>query len=259
MKKIRTNHIKVVFYWDEFLEDFDLYKIEYSDAYDFDNNLGIYCKLEGLCPNSAVSAFNKMVRDGNADDPTKHRIFLFASDKKDGISTAILQERLEKVNVKIKRISSNPGFREGIYPHNMLNLMLSMMPNRDRTLSYAHGKLICGTCSSLYNKGKKQGEELGLQLEFAYGGLLQAHSFERLEYMQDTFLGLVNVEQNKIIKIFTVVSVIFLPPTLVASMYGMNFDFMPELHWRFGYLWAIGLMIAFVIIILWYFKRRKWI
>jgi magnesium transporter len=84
-------------------------------------------------------------------------------------------------------------------------------------------------------------------------------SFERLEYMQDTFLGLLNVEQNKIIKIFTVVSVIFLPPTLVASMYGMNFDFMPELHWRYGYLWAIGLMLAFVAIILWYFKRQKWI
>lgn len=176
MEKIRTNHIKVDFLWDEFLEDFDLYKIEYSDSYDFDNNLGIYCKLEGLCPNSAVCAFNKMVKEGNANAPTKHRIFLFASAKKEGITTAMLQERLEKVNVKIKQISYNPGYREGIYPHNMLNLMLSMMPNRDKTLSYAHGKLICGTCSSLYNKGKKQGEELGLQLEFAYGGLLQAHT-----------------------------------------------------------------------------------
>ena len=176
MEKIRTNHIKVHFLWDEFLEDFDLYKIEYSNAYDFGNNLGIYCKLEGLCPNSAVCAFNKMVKEGNADAPTKHRIFLFASAKKESITTAMLQERLEKGNVKIKQISYNPDYREGIYPHNMLNLMLSMMPNRDKTLSYAHGKLICGTCSSLYNKGKKQGEELGLQLEFAYGGLLEAHT-----------------------------------------------------------------------------------
>ena len=56
--------------------------------------------------------------------------------------------------------------------------------------------------------------------------------FDRLDYLQDTFLGLVNIEQNKIIKIFTVVNVIFLPPTLIASMYGMNFDFMPELHWQ---------------------------
>ena len=68
--------------------------------------------------------------------------------------------------------------------------------------------------------------------------------FDRLDYLQDTFLGLVNIEQNKIIKIFTVVSVIFLPPTLIASMYGMNFDFMPELHWKYGYLFSLILMIG---------------
>jgi len=56
-------------------------------------------------------------------------------------------------------------------------------------------------------------------------------SFERLEYLQDTFLGLVNIEQNQVIKIFTVVTVVFMPPTLIASIYGMNFNFMPELQW----------------------------
>ncbi len=84
-------------------------------------------------------------------------------------------------------------------------------------------------------------------------------SFDRLEYLQDTFLGLVNIQQNKIIKIFTIVSVIFLPPTLIASMYGMNFDVMPELHWKYGYIWAIALLILFVAGILWFFKRRKWL
>ena len=54
-------------------------------------------------------------------------------------------------------------------------------------------------------------------------------SFDRLDYLQDTFLGYVNVEQNKIIKIFTIVSVVFMPPTLIASIYGMNFRYMPEL------------------------------
>ncbi len=83
--------------------------------------------------------------------------------------------------------------------------------------------------------------------------------FDRLDYLQDTFLGLVNIEQNKIIKIFTVVNVIFLPPTLVASMYGMNFDFMPELHWKFGYLFAIGLMVVFTLLILLIFKLKKWL
>ena len=84
-------------------------------------------------------------------------------------------------------------------------------------------------------------------------------SFDRLEYLQDTFLGLVNIEQNKIIKIFTVVNVIFLPPTLIASMYGMNFDFMPELHWQYGYLFSLGLMVAFTLIVLLIFRLKKWL
>lgn len=84
-------------------------------------------------------------------------------------------------------------------------------------------------------------------------------SFDRLEYLQDTFLGLVNIQQNKIIKIFTIVSVIFLPPTLIASMYGMNFEFMPELHWKLGYLFALGLMVLTVVIILLIFKLKKWL
>ncbi len=84
-------------------------------------------------------------------------------------------------------------------------------------------------------------------------------SFDRLDYLQDTFLGYVNVEQNKIIKMFTVVSVIFMPPTLIASIYGMNFDKMPELKWDYGYELSIGLMVVSVASILIYFKRRGWL
>ena len=83
--------------------------------------------------------------------------------------------------------------------------------------------------------------------------------FDRLDYLQDTFLGLVNIEQNKIIKIFTVINIIFLPPTLIASMYGMNFDIMPELHFKYGYLLAIGLMLSSVAIIMGVFKWKKWL
>ncbi len=84
-------------------------------------------------------------------------------------------------------------------------------------------------------------------------------SFDRLEYLQDTFLGLVNIQQNKIIKIFTIVSVIFLPPTLIASMYGMNFTHMPEIEWQYGYAFAVGLMIFTVVGILIFFKIKKWL
>jgi magnesium transporter len=91
--------------------------------------------------------------------------------------------------------------------------------------------------------------------------LLQHSQFssERLEYMQNTFLGLVNIEQNQVIKIFTVVTVVFMPPTLIASIYGMNFKFMPELAWMGGYPFAIGLMVFSSMIFLWYFKRKKWL
>lgn len=91
--------------------------------------------------------------------------------------------------------------------------------------------------------------------------LLQHSQFssERLEYLQNTFLGLVNIEQNQVIKIFTVVTVVFLPPTLIASIYGMNFTYMPELKWLGGYPFAIALMVASSLVILWFFKRRKWL
>lgn len=84
-------------------------------------------------------------------------------------------------------------------------------------------------------------------------------SFERLEYLQNTFLGLVNIEQNQVIKIFTVVTVVFMPPTLIASIYGMNFEFMPELQWKAGYPFALGIMVLSSMAFLWYFKRKKWL
>ncbi len=83
--------------------------------------------------------------------------------------------------------------------------------------------------------------------------------FERLDYLQDTFLGLVNIEQNKIIKMFTLVSIIFLPPTLISSIYGMNFQFMPELNWKLGFPFSIGLMVLFTSGIIFFFKRKKWL
>lgn len=91
--------------------------------------------------------------------------------------------------------------------------------------------------------------------------LLQHSQFssQRLEYLQNTFLGLVNIEQNQVIKIFTVVTVIFMPPTLIASMYGMNFEHMPELEWVAGYPMALGLMILSSLVFLWYFRRKKWL
>lgn len=84
-------------------------------------------------------------------------------------------------------------------------------------------------------------------------------SFERLDYLQDTFLGLVNIDQNKIIKIFTIVSVIFMPPTLIASIYGQNFHRMPLLNNPYGFWISLGIMFLFSGLILLVFKKKKWL
>lgn len=84
-------------------------------------------------------------------------------------------------------------------------------------------------------------------------------NFTRLEYLQNSFLGLLNIEQNKVIKTFTVVSLVFMPPTLIASIYGMNFKFMPELGVSYGYPIALCLMLISSIIPLAIFRRKKWL
>ncbi len=83
--------------------------------------------------------------------------------------------------------------------------------------------------------------------------------FQKVNFLMQAAMGFINIEQSRIIKIFSVVSVVFLPPTLVASSYGMNFEFMPELHWTFGYPGAIGLMIAAGLAPYLYFKRKNWL
>lgn len=93
------------------------------------------------------------------------------------------------------------------------------------------------------------------------GSLLEhtQFNFARLEYLQNTFLGLLDTEQSKVIKIFTVVTVVFMPPTLIASLYGMNFKYMPELTEKWGYPFALLLMVISSVFTLYYFKRKKWL
>ena len=82
---------------------------------------------------------------------------------------------------------------------------------------------------------------------------------QKITFLLDATLGMISIQQNAIIKIFSVAAVIFLPPTLVASIYGMNFSVMPELHWAFGYPMAILLMIASAVGSYWVFKTRGWL
>jgi magnesium transporter len=86
-----------------------------------------------------------------------------------------------------------------------------------------------------------------------------AFLFDKINFLMDATVGFININQNKIIKIFSVASVALLPPTLVASLYGMNFRFMPELEWRMGYPFALGLMVLSALIPVLYFRKRGWL
>lgn len=83
--------------------------------------------------------------------------------------------------------------------------------------------------------------------------------FDKINFLMESTQGFINIEQNQIIKTFSIAAVVFLPPTLVASIYGMNFDYMPELKWLLGYPWALGLMVMSGIAPYWYFKRKGWL
>ncbi len=86
-----------------------------------------------------------------------------------------------------------------------------------------------------------------------------AFLFDKINFLMDATVGFININQNKIIKIFSVASVALLPPTLIASIYGMNFQFMPELRETWGYPFALALMVASALVPMWYFRRRGWL
>ncbi|GAA5175614.1 MULTISPECIES: magnesium/cobalt transporter CorA [Halomonadaceae] len=86
-----------------------------------------------------------------------------------------------------------------------------------------------------------------------------AFLFDKINFLMDSTQGFINIQQNQIIKIFSIAAVVFLPPTLVASIYGMNFTYMPELSWRFGYPLALGLMVVAGVSPYLYFKHKNWL
>ncbi len=86
-----------------------------------------------------------------------------------------------------------------------------------------------------------------------------AFLFDKINFLMDATVGFININQNKVIKIFSVASVAMLPPTLIASIYGMNFDHMPELQWMLGYPFALLMMAISILLPYLFFKRKGWL
>jgi magnesium transporter len=107
--------------------------------------------------------------------------------------------------------------------------------------------------------GEARGRLRSLQRDVASLTDHDSYLSSHITFLLDAALGMINIEQNAIIKIFSIGAVCLMPPTLVASVYGMNFKHMPELSWTFGYPLAIGLMIAAGVTPLWWFRRKGWL
>ena len=113
-------------------------------------------------------------------------------------------------------------------------------------------------------EGMRWSKDVRLQLQAMQRDVLSLsdHSTylnSKIQFLLDAVVGVVTLEQNNVIKIFSVAAVVFMPPTLVASLYGMNFRHMPELDWSYGYPMAIVLMLAAAVLPYYFFKWRKWL
>lgn len=183
-----------------------------------------------------------------------------------------LADELESAGEEIEKISHHifrpdPKQRHGRIPADRLEALLRRIGHaqgllaRIRETAVSSSRLI-GFLGATDLIRKDEGDRDRVQSLSADVASLIDHSgflSNNVTFLLDASLGLINVEQNAIIKIFSVAAVIFLPPTLVGTVYGMNFEHMPELEWLFGYPFALGLMLLSAILPYWFFKRRGWL
>ena len=136
--------------------------------------------------------------------------------------------------------------------HNALGARL-----RESLLSIARLlPFLCGTHAPIPDPLRERLETLQRDVQSLTD--YEAHTSQEIQFLLDSTLGLINLEQNEIIKGFTVAATLLMPPTVVAGIYGMNFKHMPELEWYFGYPFALMLMVLSAGLPYWYFKRKGW-
>ncbi|MFV0468749.1 MAG: magnesium/cobalt transporter CorA [Dysgonomonas sp.] len=216
------------------------------------NNILITVRGEDL------TSFHETVKKISANPknyPTGFHVFVAIMETRVEVDADMIEEMTQRITTLSNSISINEADEE---------LLMEIKDLQEKTMMLRENIIDKQRAISSMLKSELIPRELHGKLTIIIKDInsLIEHvkfSFDRLDYLQDTFLGFVNIEQNKIIKMFTIISVIFMPPTLIASVYGMNFDKMHELHWEYGYELSIVLMILSASVILFYFKRKKWL
>jgi magnesium transporter len=182
-----------------------------------------------------------------------------------------LADELEDAGDEIEKISAQIFYREAgkspRIPAMKLEALLTRIGRaqsllariRETAVSSSRVVGFLAASTRLHATGVKRDHVLSLAADV--GSLIDHSAFlaSNLTFLLDASLGLISVEQNAALKVFSVAALIFLPPTLVAGIYGMNFEHMPELHWLAGYPWALAIMLLSAVLPYWIFKRKGWL
>ena len=207
-----------------------------------------------------VMGLSAFVRDAGAtrglvDDPFSVMLRVFEAQI-DALADVLegLHKRLEKVGAAVfeRRSRDLEALIDAVASERDVNdrIRLGLM-DKERVLSYLLRRDLCPEPHlELLGELLRDIDSLEVHSEFL---------FERVDALMAEVIGRISIGQNRIIKIFSVAAVVLLPPTLVASLYGMNFVHMPELDWRFGYPFALLLMIASAIAPYLLFRRKGWL
>jgi len=183
-----------------------------------------------------------------------------------------LADELETVGSEIEKISSLIFHKQADarrIPADRLTALLTRIGRTQILLTKVRETAVSTArlLSFLSATGQFQGEKAGpvreriLSLARDVRSLVDHSGFlaDNLTFLLDASLGLISIEQNAAMKLFSWAALVFLPPTLIAGIYGMNFEHMPELGWLYGYPMALTLIVITAVVPIWYLKRRGWI
>lgn len=214
-------------------------------------------------------AFRRLGRKGNQATDAKSLLRMILTSINDGTGQVIeaIAKTLEQTADTIAQLSVDSGTsgRE-LGVSDLTEIMLDLNESEElisRALESQLGlaRVVRYLSGEIDSQLQPELRELVKELVADVNGVKEHAAFEhdKVRYLQNSVVGLLNIKQNQIVKVFTVITAVFLPPTLVATFYGMNFAVMPELSWKHGFSISIVLTFAAALLPLVYIKRKGWL
>ena len=221
----------------------------------------------------AVEASAKRISDGDGSTTPSEIFLVVLEELVDSLADALedMASELDSLSTRIfdfdvrgkdrRRLESPPPRRRDL----ALRRILRGISNRGKVLGKVRASLlglerivpfVSAACDGLGLPEDGRFDTIRRDIESL--DEFETRLAENVQFLLDATLGLINIEQNNVFRVLTVVSVVGVPPTLIASMYGMNFKHMPELEWAYGYPYALGLILLSAIAPIVYFRLRGW-